>query len=328
MQVRSLIKPGAQGQRMSRWFQALCGPPWWSCLGLSAAIAGVGLPLVPAIAADDPPAARSVGADPDAWRFRSATYGWAMNVAGNLTARGQTVDVNENFIQLIQKSDSLIGYMGYFEADKGAVGFYTDLVWARLGFDQSGVSYRNPIAGLKISTTTSTALTYNLTIVEAGGLYEIAQWPGSPGSFTALDGLLGFRYWNNRVDATFDFAGTVDFSRLSAALGRDVEFSRSFVIVHSGSLDWVDPVAGLRLRHQFTPSQEIMLRGDVGGFGFQSNFEWQALGVYSYAWQFTGYQVAALIGYRALGVNYTNSGNSNGVNLVLHGPIIGVSVRF
>jgi ABC-type proline/glycine betaine transport system permease subunit len=47
-----------------------------------------------------------------------------------------------------------------------------------------------------------------------------------------------------------------------------------------------------------------------------------------YAWQFTGYELAALIGYRALGVNYTNTGNNNNVDLVLHGPIIGFSVRF
>ena len=266
--------------------------------------------------------------DPDAWRFRVALYGWAPSVAGSLTARGQTVDVNASFIQILQKSDSLIGYMGYFEADKGKVGFYLDTVWAKLGFDFSTTSYRNPVAGLKISTSSNTAVTYSFAIIEAGGLYEIARWPGSPGSFTALDGLLGFRYWNTRVDLDFDFAGTVDFTRLSNALGRDVEFGRSFAIARSGSLDWIDPVIGLRLRHQFTPSQEIMVRGDVGGFGFQSNFEWQAVGVYSYAWQFTGYQLAALIGYRALGVNYTNTGNNNSVDLVLHGPIIGFSVRF
>jgi hypothetical protein len=253
---------------------------------------------------------------------------WAMNVAGNLTARGQTVDVSESFIQLIQKSDSLIGYMGYFEANKGRGGFFADLIWAKLGFDQSGVSYRNPIAGLKISTTTNTALTYTLTVIEAAGLYEIAHWPGSSGSFTAVDGLLGVRYWNNLVDVTFAFAGTVDFSRLSATLGRDVEFSHSFAIAHSGSLDWVAPVVGLRLRHQFTPKQEIMLPGDVGGFGLQSNFEWQAPGVYSYAWQFTGYQVAGVIGYRALEVNHTSTGNNNSLNLVRHGPLIGVSMRF
>jgi len=266
--------------------------------------------------------------DPDAWRFRVALYGWTPSVAGGLTARGQTVDVNASFIQLLQKSDSLIGYMGYFEADKGRVGFYLDTVWARLGFDSSTTTFRNPIAGLQISTSHNTAVTYSFAIIDAGGIYEIAKWPGSLGSFTALDGLLGFRYWNNAVDLTLDFAGTVDFSRLSAALGRDVEFSRSFAIVHSGSLDWIDPVVGLRLRHQFTPNQEISVRGDVGGFGFQSNFEWQAVGVYSYSWQFTGYQLAAEIGYRALGVNYTQTGNNNSVDLVLHGPIIGFSIKF
>jgi len=266
--------------------------------------------------------------DPDAWRFRVALYGWAPSVAGSLTARGQTVNVNASFIQILQKSDSLLGYMGYFEADKGRVGFYLDTVWAKLGFDSSTTSSRNPIAGLQVSTSRNTAATYSFAIIEAGGLYEIARWPGSPGSFTALDGLLGFRYWNSQIDVNFDLDITADFTRLSNLLGRNIEFSRSFGIARSGNLDWIDPVVGLRLRHQFTPSQEIMVRGDVGGFGFQSNFEWQAVGVYSYAWQFTGYQLAALIGYRALGVNYSNTGNSNSIDLVLHGPIIGVSVRF
>jgi len=285
---------------------------------------------LPVAAADGPGTESAVSKeyDPDAWRFRIALYGWAPSIAGNLTARGQTVDVNASFIDLLQKSDSLIGYMGYFEANKGRVGFFADVVWARLGFGSSNASFRNPIAGLQISTTSNTAVTYSLTIVEAAGTYEFARWPGSPGSFTALDGLLGFRYWNNAVDLNFDITGTVDFSRLSAALGRDIGFARSFGITRSANLDWVDPVVGLRLRHQFTPAQEVMLLGDVGGFGFQSNFEWQALGVYSYAWQFTGYQVAALIGYRAIGVNYLNTGNNNSVNLVLHGPLIGVSFRF
>src|SRR5262245_7890297 len=303
------------------------------CAIVIAFLAGSSVGLSRPSLADEPaPPPDTSLTDPSGWRFRIALYGWAPSIAGNLTARGQTVDVNSSFIQILQKSDSLIGYMGYFEAGKGRVGFYLDTVWAKLGFGSSSTSLRNPIAGLQVSTSSNTAVTYSFAIIEAGGLYEIARWPGSPsgspGSFTALDGLLGFRYWNSNVDVNFDFNGTVDFARLSDLLGRNVEFSRSFAIAHSGSLDWIDPVIGLRLRHQFTPSQEVMVRGDVGGFGFQSNFEWQAVGVYSYAWQFTGYQLAALIGYRALGVNYTNTGNNNNVNLVLHGPIIGVSFRF
>ena len=287
--------------------------------GLSrAAVAAAALLLAQPAAAQE--------ADPDAWRFRAALYAWAPSVAGNLTARGQTVDVDASFVQILQKSDSLLGFIGYFEADKGPVGFYLDTVWASLAFSSSSASWRNPIGGLSI--TSNAAVTYSFTIVEAGGLYELAHWTGAPGSSTAIDGVLGVRYWNSRVEANLDADVTVNFTRLSSALGRDVEFGRSFAVARSGSLDWVDPVLGLRLRHQFTPAQEITLRGDVGGFGFQNSFEWQAVAVYNYAWQLSGYQLAALIGYRALGVNYAAAGSSNSVNLVLHGPVVGVNVRF
>src|SRR5437660_1081731 len=127
----------------------------WVLRGLSfAAVLAVLLCPPPAVAADEgntTAASKSSSNDPDAWRFRVALYGWAPSVSGNLTARGQTVDVNASFIQMVQKSDSLIGYMGYFEADKGKVGFYLDTVWAKLGFGSSSTSLRNPIAGLNIS---------------------------------------------------------------------------------------------------------------------------------------------------------------------------------
>lgn len=262
--------------------------------------------------------------DPDPWRFEVATYGWLMSTAGSATAKGQTVDLNASFIQLLQKSDSLIGYMGYFEADKGRVGFYADMVFAKLGFTSTMLNYRNPVAGLKISTTANTAATYSLAIFEAGGLYELHRWPGSEDSSTALDALLGFRIWNQSLDVNLDVLGTVDFSRLG--FQRGIGFSTA----GAGNLTWVDPVVGLRLRHQFTPAQKIVLRGDIGGFGFQSSITWQASALYSYVWQFSGYQLVAGVGYRALGVNYsTGSGNAvSAIDMVLHGPIIGAAIRF
>jgi hypothetical protein len=75
-----------------------------------------------------------------------------------------------------KKGDSLLGYMGHFEADKGRLGFYLDMVWAKLGFASSTTNYRNPIGGLQINTSSNTAVTYLFTIIEAGGLYEIARW--------------------------------------------------------------------------------------------------------------------------------------------------------
>ena len=292
--------------------------------GLVAALIGCMSAVVDGPRAKAQDAASAQTDDAEGWRFQSAFYGWLIGVSGNMTARGQTVDVNANFLQVVDKSDSLAAFMGYFEADKGKVGFYTDIVWTKLGFDKSLVSYRNPLPGVQVSATTNVALTTTMTIIEAGGLYEVARWQNAPGSFTAIDGLLGFRYWNNTADLTLNLIGSVDV----ASLG--IERGRTFSIARNGGLDWIDPVLGLRLRHQFTPSQHLMVRGDVGGFGLASQFAWQAAAVYSYAWQFSGYSLGGLVGYRALGVSYVNGSgiNTNGVDAVLHGPLVGFTIRF
>lgn len=301
-------------------------------LTISVALATAAIAGAATASADEQPALDAAGRtapasaplDPEPWRFGVTTYGWAINIAGNLTARGQTVDINASFIDLVQKSDSLLAWMSYFEADKGRVGFYGDLVWTRLGFSRSTAAYRNPLPGLQLSATANAALVTDLVIAELGGLYEVHRWSGSGGSFTAVDALLGFRYWNSSASVSVDALATANY----AALG--LSGSRQFGVSLSNTMQWVDPLVGLRLRHQFTPHQNIMLRGDIGGFGLGSQLTWQALGVYSYEWQADRVRIAAVAGYRAIGVNYgTGSGfDANGMNLVFHGPVIGVGLRF
>jgi hypothetical protein len=271
------------------------------------------------------PAGETALSDPEPWRFNAALYAWAINISGNVTVRNQILDTNANTIDLIQKSESLAGFMGYFEANKGRVGFYSDLVFAKLGFGAAQTAYRNPLPGLQLSASANAALTYQLFIVEMGGLVELHRWPGSDSSFTAIDGILGFRYWNNQVAATFDATLNVDYTPLG------IQRSFGIAIARSDVVQWVDPVLGLRLRHRFTPNQEVFVRGDIGGFGISgSQFAWQAVGAYSYAWQFSGYQIAAVLGFRALGVNYRRGSGPDafGIDEVLYGPIIGASFRF
>ncbi|HSH99047.1 MAG TPA: hypothetical protein VLA02_00490 [Reyranella sp.] len=262
--------------------------------------------------------------DPEPWRIGFTAYAWAISVAGNVTARGQAVDVNASFIDLLQKSNSLSALMGYFEASKGRVGLYGDLVWTRMGFARSMAAYRNPLPGLQLSVTANAALVGEMVIAEAGGLYEVHRWPGPDGSFTAIDALLGFRYWNSSASASVDALGTASYAPLG--LGA----SRQFGVSLSSTMQWVDPLVGLRLRHRLTPRQDILVRGDIGGFGLGSQLTWQALGVYSYEWHTDRTRIAAVIGYRAMGANYsTGSGfDASGLNLVVHGPVIGVGVRF
>lgn len=269
-------------------------------------------------------AADEARTDPDAWRFQVATYGWLMSVSGNTTTHGQTIDTNASFIDLVQKSDSLIGLMAYFEADKGPAGVYADFVFTKLGFAASQTAYRNPVGGLRISASANAALTMEMFVVEMGGVYELVRWNGGEGSSTAIDAVGGFRYWNINLAGTFDATVNVDFSRFN------LQRSGGFAIADSGVKQWVDPLVGVRLRHQLAPNQQITVRGDIGGFNLQSSLSWQALAVYSYDWQFSGWQVAALLGFRALGVNYnTGSGaDAFGLNEVFYGPIVGASFRF
>jgi hypothetical protein len=288
------------------------------------AAVGFGWLTEPVVAQTTVQPSTTVG-DPDPWRFNAAAYGWLMSVSGNVTARGQTINTNASFVDLLQTSQSVGGLMAYFEADKGKVGAYVDFVYTKLGFGKNTTSYRNPIAGLQLSTAASAALTYELFIIEVGGVYEIARWQHSEASSTTIDGVMAFRYWNNSIRADFDAATNVNLSLLG------LERSFGIATARADSIQWVDPVVGVRARHRFSPHQELTVRADIGGFGLGSQFSWQAIGVYSYAWELEGGQkLAALLGFRALGVNYSSGAGTDAlsINETFYGPVFGISYRF
>ena len=115
-------------------------------------------------------------------------------------------------------------------------------------------------------------------------------------SATALDLLGGARYWNQELDLSLAVDGSVDLGKLG------LERSGSRAVARSGTLEWVDPFVGLRVRHQLAPGKELQFLGDVGGFGVGSDFTWQFFAGYSFdfaVWQTT---LHGLVGYRALAV--------------------------
>ena len=101
-------------------------------------------------------------------------------------------------------------------------------------------------------------------------------------------------------------------------------------IARTNDLEWVDPVVGVRVRHQMAPGKELRLDGDIGGFGAGSEFSWQAVGVYSFQTQCLGTPLRADIGYRALAVDYSENGKfgKEGLDVVQHGPVMGVTLNW
>lgn len=279
-------------------------------------------------AADLPPAYGAAYVTPavqPGWQFRFTPYAWAPSVNGDVTVRGHTADIDFSFWDIFDSGsgaelESLAALMGYLEARKGAWGIYGDVVWGKFDFSGSAVTQRNPIAQLNVSARANAGLDYETTMAESGLTYEVARWGGA-GSSTAFDLLGGARYWNQELDLSLAVDASVDLGNLG------LKRSGSRAVARSGTLEWVDPFVGLRVRHQLSSGGELQFLGDVGGFGVGSDFTWQLFG--GYAFDFWGSNLHGLVGYRALAVDYTQDGPSkNNLDLILHGPVVGLSFRW
>ena len=97
------------------------------------------------------------------------------------------------------------------------------------------------------------------------------------------------------------------------------------------SVSWFDPLVGARIRHQFAPTWNFVLSGDVGGFGVGSKFSWQALALLEHEiYRSKTATWSAMLGYKALNVDYSQGSGLTlyTFDMTIHGPILGVTARF
>src|SRR5262249_34690781 len=86
---------------------------------------------------------------------------------------------------------------------------------------------------------------------------------------------------------------------------------------------WADPIIGARLRGRIWEKWFAVVFGDVGGFGLASHLTWQAFGGVVY--EFSDRRVRK-VGCRARRADYEEGGFK--FDVVQHGPIIGLGIRF
>jgi hypothetical protein len=172
------------------------------------------------------------------WQFNFTPYGWVTWLQGAQAVRARTVEVDVDPIELIEHLES-VPFMGYAEARKGPLGFYGDIVYANLGLDADGVRSRSQHPLINGTISASLGLDIEMTILEAGGAYEIAKWPSGGGSNTAIDLYAGARYWHQDADIKLAVEANLDI--------RDLVISRGIALARSGSVDWVDPLVGAGL---------------------------------------------------------------------------------
>jgi hypothetical protein len=208
--------------------------------------------------------------------------------------------------------------MGDFEARYGRFALLADVVWSKIGVESGNIRSRTLAPGVTGTLATSLGLDIEMAIAEVGAAYEVAR-----SGALAFDILAGARYWYQEADLSFDVAAAVDIG--------DLEVAGARAFARSGSVDWLDPMIGARVRYTVAPGHELLLRGDIGGFGVGSDFSWQAIGAYGFEFgTYQGITFSGVIGYRALYVDYVQGeGRSRyEFDMLQHGPILGISARF
>jgi hypothetical protein len=281
----------------------------------------LGLLVGQAVAADlpsRPPIAVQPSEAPNAWTFRLVPYGWLTSIKGTQTVRGRSAKVDASFIDIVEKSDSLLALMGDVEARNGRFSLYSDLVWSKIGAEGGNVRTRSLVPGITGSVGRTLSIDIRMAILELGATYEVARY--GPIAFDLLGGV---RYWYQEAELGLDVTRTLDIG--------DLEIAGSRAFARSGSVNWLDPLIGARVRYAVAPGHELFLRGDIGGFGAGSEFSWQAIAAYGFDFGvYNGITFSGVIGYRALSVDYAQGSDRTRYEFdaVQHGPVLGISARF
>jgi len=127
------------------------------------------------------------------------------------------------------------------------------------------------------------------------------------------------------IDATFRPAEGSSLQFLAGLRMLDSSQDIRFPILPPTSTDvtQVDPIVGARGTWPLSESFRFRLRGDIGGFGIDSDFTYQMAGLFGWEfarnWSLTG-------GYRMLGWEFEADGVRN--DLRLSGPLLGVAASF
>lgn len=258
------------------------------------------------------------------WTYQFTPYGWDPWVSGDATIKGRSFTVSETPIEVLEQIN--MAWMSYQQAKNGPLTLFSDVIYASLGDSDSLV--RSKQFSPHVSGTIGAALSsdYRYWTVEAGGMYEIAKWRSGccvADPDMSLEVLAGGRYWNQQLDVDLALTGTLNIDGLV--------ISRGVAIARSGTVDWIDPFVGGRLHYVPAPGEEVILRGDIGGFGVGSQFTWQAMATYNwFLYQHGPMTLDGYLGWRALSVDYTQGSGINRYefNVLQQGPVVGFTGRF
>ncbi|KKX23863.1 hypothetical protein [Rhizobium sp. LC145] len=221
------------------------------------------------------------------WTFSLAPYFWVAGLSGDTSQFGlPTVHIDADFGDILKNLD--FAFMAAGEARNDRFSIIGDVIYTKLSADGE-----TPFGVLADEVEVTTSSFSGLL----GVGYAVYQGPEAH-----LDVVAGVKLWS--VETTISLEGGL--------LGGTER---------SDSATWVDGMIGLRGRYSLTPEIYLTGWGLVGAGG--ADVDWDvALGL---GYEFNE-RISAIVGYRALGVDYSNDGFR--FDVVQQGPILELAIKF
>jgi len=188
------------------------------------------------------------------WEASFTPYGWMVFLSGSQTVKGRTATIDTNVFQMFSQSQSLIPFMGYFEARyQDRIGLFMDLMYMNLTAGESKTRDFNYPGIASASLGANASVNLETLTIQFGAAYEFAKLGADRGGEgpgmanvgrTAFDILMGGRYWYQKTDISVNFTGTLNVPV------DNLDVSASKLVARSGVVSWVDPYVGVRIRHK------------------------------------------------------------------------------
>jgi hypothetical protein len=269
----------------------------------------------------------------DEWRFSFTPYLWLPSAdldvsTPSLTIGKRTIggefSVDQPWWDTLSDFNSdfyVLSLSGRFEAWKGDWGGFVDGYWI---FGESTTNNSNSALVLrdKVAITTASSVTsrFGTGQVNFGPQYLLGN-----AALNDTSDVNFILYGGGRVNwISNDLDGTLDITASAApgAVTSQLDFS------NSDSRAFIEPMIGLKTVWNLGDSCIATLRGDVGGFGWVENENWDCDLEASVGWE-VGSGVMMSLGYRARG-QWEDAGSGKDITAEgwFHGPEIGVTWRF
>jgi len=201
----------------------------------------------------------------DEWTHNIAPYLWAAGLSGQVGIGGTVMDVDMDFDEILDNLD--FGGFLTLNGQKGRWGYYVDIAYLKLGLEEK--LNTGPISKIE------------------GGLEELS-----------LEAVISYETY--KTDQTsVNLYGGLTYTYLDIEM--DVTNTLGGKASDGTTEDWVDPIIGVKIRHDLNDKWFLNLVGEIGGFGVSSDLLWQAMAGVGYnindCWSLVG-------GYRHLSIDY------------------------